>query len=31
VTGASWIVDGGMTQMGPTAGAMLESDDWRRP
>jgi len=31
VTGASWIVDGGMTQMGPQAGSHLESDDWRRP
>jgi NAD(P)-dependent dehydrogenase (short-subunit alcohol dehydrogenase family) len=30
VTGASWIVDGGMTQMGPMAGAALTSDDWRR-
>jgi NAD(P)-dependent dehydrogenase (short-subunit alcohol dehydrogenase family) len=30
VTGASWIVDGGMTQMGPMAGAKLDSDDWRR-
>jgi NAD(P)-dependent dehydrogenase (short-subunit alcohol dehydrogenase family) len=31
VTGASWVVDGGMTQMGPTGGAHLESDAWRRP
>jgi NAD(P)-dependent dehydrogenase (short-subunit alcohol dehydrogenase family) len=31
VTGASWVVDGGMTQMGPQAGSHLESDDWRRP
>jgi NAD(P)-dependent dehydrogenase (short-subunit alcohol dehydrogenase family) len=31
VTGASWVVDGGMTQMGPMAGARLQSDDWRRP
>jgi NAD(P)-dependent dehydrogenase (short-subunit alcohol dehydrogenase family) len=30
VTGASWVVDGGMTQMGPMAGARLQSDDWRR-
>lgn len=29
VTGASWLVDGGMTQMGPQAGSHLESDDWR--
>ena len=31
VTGASWVVDGGMLQMGPMAGSHLESDDWRRP
>jgi hypothetical protein len=31
VTGASYPVDGGMLQMGPMAGAALESDDWRRP
>lgn len=30
VTGASWVVDGGMLQMGPQAGANLENDDWRR-
>jgi NAD(P)-dependent dehydrogenase (short-subunit alcohol dehydrogenase family) len=30
VTGASWAADGGMLQMGPTAGAHLTSDDWRR-
>lgn len=30
VTGASWIVDGGMTRMGPMAGSSLTSDDWRR-
>ena len=30
VTGASWVVDGGMTQMGPMAGAQLQTDDWRR-
>lgn len=29
VTGASWAVDGGMLQMGPMAGAYLESDSWR--
>jgi NAD(P)-dependent dehydrogenase (short-subunit alcohol dehydrogenase family) len=31
VTGASWTVDGGMTQMGPQAGSHLTSEDWRRP
>jgi NAD(P)-dependent dehydrogenase (short-subunit alcohol dehydrogenase family) len=31
VTGASWVVDGGMLQMGPMAGSHMESDDWRRP
>jgi hypothetical protein len=31
VTGASWLVDGGMTQMGPQAGSHIDSDDWRRP
>ncbi len=31
VTGASWVVDGGMLQMGPMAGSHLQSDDWRRP
>jgi NAD(P)-dependent dehydrogenase (short-subunit alcohol dehydrogenase family) len=30
VTGASWVVDGGMLQMGPHAGANLQNDDWRR-
>jgi NAD(P)-dependent dehydrogenase (short-subunit alcohol dehydrogenase family) len=30
VTGASWVVDGGMLLMGPHAGSHLESDDWRR-
>jgi NAD(P)-dependent dehydrogenase (short-subunit alcohol dehydrogenase family) len=30
VTGASYVVDGGMLQMGPMAGAHLTSDDWRR-
>jgi NAD(P)-dependent dehydrogenase (short-subunit alcohol dehydrogenase family) len=31
VTGASWVIDGGMTRMGPMAGACLDTDDWRRP
>ena len=31
VTGASWVVDGGMLQMGPQAGSHLTSDDWRTP
>jgi NAD(P)-dependent dehydrogenase (short-subunit alcohol dehydrogenase family) len=30
VTGASWVVDGGMLQMGPQAGSHLTSDAWRR-
>jgi NAD(P)-dependent dehydrogenase (short-subunit alcohol dehydrogenase family) len=30
VTGSSYVVDGGMLQMGPMAGASLTSDDWRR-
>lgn len=30
VTGASWVVDGGMLQMGPQAGSHLAADDWRR-
>lgn len=29
VTGASWVVDGGMLQMGPQAGPHITSDDWR--
>jgi len=29
VTGASWVVDGGMLQMGPHGGSHLESDEWR--
>lgn len=29
VTGASWVIDGGMLQMGPQAGSHLTSDDWR--
>jgi len=30
VTGASFVADGGMLQMGPQAGSHLTSDDWRR-
>ncbi|MDN3296075.1 SDR family oxidoreductase [Streptomyces ficellus] len=30
VTGASWVVDGGMLRMGPQAGSHLKGDDWRR-
>jgi Dehydrogenases with different specificities (related to short-chain alcohol dehydrogenases) len=30
VTGASWVVDGGMLRMGPQAGSHLPGDDWRR-
>ncbi|MDN5771657.1 MAG: SDR family oxidoreductase [Microlunatus sp.] len=29
VTGASYVVDGGMLQMGPQAGSHLTEDDWR--
>ena len=29
VTGASYVADGGMLQMGPHAGSHLTSDDWR--
>jgi NAD(P)-dependent dehydrogenase (short-subunit alcohol dehydrogenase family) len=29
VTGASWVVDGGMLQMGPQAGSHLHDDAWR--
>ena len=29
VTGASWVVDGGMVQMGPQAGSHLTSQEWR--
>jgi NAD(P)-dependent dehydrogenase (short-subunit alcohol dehydrogenase family) len=29
VTGASWVVDGGMLQMGPQAGSHITSDAWR--
>jgi NAD(P)-dependent dehydrogenase (short-subunit alcohol dehydrogenase family) len=30
VTGASYVVDGGMLQMGPQAGSHLTSGDWRQ-
>jgi NAD(P)-dependent dehydrogenase (short-subunit alcohol dehydrogenase family) len=30
VTGASYLVDGGMVQMGPVGAAQLQGDDWRR-
>jgi NAD(P)-dependent dehydrogenase (short-subunit alcohol dehydrogenase family) len=30
VTGASWVVDGGMLQMGPQAGSHISSNDWRQ-
>ena len=30
VTGASFVADGGMLQMGPHAGSHLQSDDWRK-
>ncbi|HEV7956099.1 MAG TPA: SDR family oxidoreductase [Marisediminicola sp.] len=29
VTGASWVVDGGMLQMGPHGGSHIINDDWR--
>ena len=29
VTGAAWVVDGGMLLMGPQAGSDLQSDEWR--
>ena len=29
VTGSSVVVDGGMLQMGPQAGASIANDDWR--
>jgi NAD(P)-dependent dehydrogenase (short-subunit alcohol dehydrogenase family) len=29
VTGAAWVVDGGMLQMGPQAGSHLTGNDWR--
>ena len=31
VTGASWVIDGGMLQMGPMAGSHLQTEDWRHP
>src|SRR5205085_5085494 len=31
VTGASWVVDGGMLQMGPQGGSHITSHGWRRP
>jgi NAD(P)-dependent dehydrogenase (short-subunit alcohol dehydrogenase family) len=31
VTGASYVVDGGMLQMGPQAGSHIEKDEWRTP
>lgn len=31
VTGASWVVDGGMLQMGPQGAAATVDDAWRRP
>jgi len=30
ITGASFVVDGGMLQMGPQGGSHLTTDDWRR-
>ncbi|MCR8669724.1 SDR family oxidoreductase [Agrococcus sp. HG114] len=30
VTGASWVVDGGMLQMGPQAGSHLRTGEWRQ-
>ncbi|MEV4989046.1 SDR family oxidoreductase [Pseudarthrobacter sp. LMD1-1-1.1] len=29
VTGAAWVVDGGMLQMGPQAGSHLSGNEWR--
>lgn len=29
VSGATWVVDGGMQRMGPQAGSHLTSDEWR--
>jgi len=29
VTGASWVVDGGMLQMGPQGGSHITANDWR--
>jgi len=31
VNGASWVVDGGMLQMGPVGAAELPDSSWRRP
>lgn len=31
VTGASWVVDGGMLQMGPQAGSHITGEEWRNP
>ena len=31
VTGASWVADGGMLQMGPHGGSHITSNDWRTP
>lgn len=31
VTGASWVVDGGMLQMGPQGAVQVSEDSWRRP
>ena len=31
VTGASFVADGGMLQMGPHGGSHITSDDWRTP
>ncbi|RZQ63880.1 SDR family oxidoreductase [Amycolatopsis suaedae] len=31
VTGASYVVDGGMSLMGPQASSALDNHDWRRP
>jgi NAD(P)-dependent dehydrogenase (short-subunit alcohol dehydrogenase family) len=29
VTGASWVVDGGMLQMGPQGASAVSNDEWR--
>lgn len=31
VTGASWVVDGGMLQMGPQGASHISDDGWRKP
>ncbi len=31
VTGASWVADGGMLQMGPQGASGITSNDWRKP